>query len=320
MKKIFSKASDQISDKSFGNTAGNSSGNSVGKAAGKFGKGPNAKTDKNPAKKIAAGAFDKYDLYRRAVQCPESDIDFLLQAYSDVNGVTKSSADCAFTMREDFCGTFANCKEWISRALNHLAVGLDLDPEPIEYGIKNHAELMPPEELARLDVRLADVLSKKAPEADVVCALNFSYSLFKERAALKKYFKSVHPKLLKNGIFVLDCFGGPDYSFEHEEVIPKDDFTYYWHQEGFDQATGEATFNIHFKLRGQKKVNNVFTYDWRMWSVPELRDILFESGFSNVHLYWEGTEADGSGDGFFSRTESVREECQAWIAYLVAEK
>ncbi len=68
-----------------------------------------------------------------------------------------------------------------------------------------------------------------------------------------------------------------------------------------------------------KKIEQVFTYDWRMWSIPEIRDIMHEVGFRKTHVYWEGTAKDGSGDGNFTRVDHG-EACQSWIAYVVGEK
>ena len=56
-----------------------------------------------------------------------------------------------------------------------------------------------------------------------------------------------------------------------------------------------------------------------MWSIPELKDILEEVGFKKVHVYWEGTDEDGDGDGEFKRVEKG-EDCESWIAYLACEK
>ena len=39
-----------------------------------------------------------------------------------------------------------------------------------------------------------------------------------------------------------------------------------------------------------------------MWSLPEIREILKEVGFKESHVYWEGTDEDGEGDGVFTRT------------------
>lgn len=57
-----------------------------------------------------------------------------------------------------------------------------------------------------------------------------------------------------------------------------------------------------------------------MWSIPELRDILEDVGFKRTHVYWEGTDKDGEGDGVFKRIEVSDEDCESWVAYIVAEK
>lgn len=66
-------------------------------------------------------------------------------------------------------------------------------------------------------------------------------------------------------------------------------------------------------------MKKAFTYDWRMWTLPELQEILGEAGFSKVTVYWEGTDEDGEWDGNYSATEHGDDE-PAWIVYLTAEK
>ena len=78
-------------------------------------------------------------------------------------------------------------------------------------------------------------------------------------------------------------------------------------------------FYIHFQRTGEEKREKVFSYDWRIWSLAELKDILSEVGFSSSQVYWEGTDEDGDGDGLFTPTEKG-EECESWIAYMVAKK
>lgn len=96
-------------------------------------------------------------------------------------------------------------------------------------------------------------------------------------------------------------------------------YSYYWDQDCFDPITNEAQFYIHFKRRGEAKRQEVFSYDWRMWSIPELRDLLVEVGFSATYVYWEGSDKNGEGNGIFTRAERG-EECEAWVAYIVAAK
>ena len=105
-----------------------------------------------------------------------------------------------------------------------------------------------------------------------------------------------------------------------EEETEYDDFSYFWDLDSFDPISNHVMYYIHFKLKKEKeRREKCFVYDWRMWTIPELREVLEEAGFSKSHVYWEGTTAEGEGDGNFTRTEKG-EECEAWIAYVVAEK
>ena len=99
---------------------------------------------------------------------------------------------------------------------------------------------------------------------------------------------------------------------EHED----NNFSYFWDQENYDPITNHAMFHIHFRRHGEAKRKKVFSYDWRLWSIPELRDLLLEAGFSSVKVYWEGTDTEGEGDGEFTEAK-VGEECESWIAYIV---
>jgi hypothetical protein len=74
---------------------------------------------------------DKYELYQKAVQSPETDVDFLTQTYETLVGRPPRH------LREDFCGTALICCEWVTRGEDRTAEGYDLDPEPIEWG-KQH--------------------------------------------------------------------------------------------------------------------------------------------------------------------------------------
>ncbi|MFB0986479.1 MAG: hypothetical protein QMB94_09280, partial [Phycisphaerales bacterium] len=63
-----------------------------------------------------------------------------------------------------------------------------------------------------------------------------------------------------------------------------------------------------------------FTYEWRLWTIPEIRELLIEAGFSKVTVWWEGDdEAGEEGDGEFEPSERG-EACPGWIAYLTAER
>lgn len=257
--------------------------------------------------------IDKYGLYTNAVQSPDTDVEFIKKTYRELRGRS------AEVLREDFCGTFRLSVEWVKMRPQHKAWGVDIDPEPIEYGRHHYLAKLPPQTQKRIKILECDVLTGRLPEADVVAALNFSYFCFKKRAQLRVYFSNVFNSLKKKGLFVMDAFGGTQCTDAIEDKEKIKGFTYYWDQENFDPVTNEALFHIHFKPKGHKKIENVFTYDWRMWSLPELRDLLDEVGFKKTHIYWEGTNRRGEGDGQFHRTEQG-EACLSWVAYVVAEK
>ncbi len=265
------------------------------------------------ARKNIKPQFDKYTFYTQAVQSPETDVDFLRKTYRSLKG---SNAE---TLREDFCGTFLLSSTWVKSKPQHKAWAVDIDPEPLEYGKTNYYSKMSLQAQKRLKILECNVLTGRLPEADLVAALNFSYFCFKKRDMLKTYFKNVLGSLKKKGLFVMDVFGGTQCTDAIEDRGKLKGFTYFWDQENFDPVTNEALFHIHFKPNGQKKIENVFTYDWRMWTIPELRDLLHEVGFKKTHIYWEGTNKKGEGDGQFHRTEQG-EACLSWIAYVVAEK
>ena len=273
-------------------------------------KNKDKKSDKKKDSKKKSDV-DKYVYYSRAVQSPEADTEFLEKTYNDIRGRKPK------TLREDFCGTFLNSCTWAQMAPDKVAHGVDLDPEPIEYGKKNYYPKLNEDQQKRVHIHQANVLESGLPKADVVAALNFSYFIFKERKVLKDYFANVYKTLDKDGIFVMDCFGGSQCYESLEEETEHDDFSYYWDLDSYDPVTNHVQYYIHFKVKGHKK-QIYFSYDWRMWAIPELKDILDEVGFKTT-VYWEGTTKDGDGDGDF-KPVTQGEECEAWIAYLVSEK
>ena len=150
-------------------------------------------------------------------------------------------------------------------------------------------------------------------------AFNFSYFIFKQRAELLKYFKAVREALNEDGVFFIDLFGGPDSQTEMTDIIKHDGFKYYWECQKFNPMNSHCRFAIHFKRKGEKKRKDVFVYEWRMWVMSELRDLMIEAGFKKTIGYWEGEDEDGGGDGEFFATEEA-ENCDAWVTYIAAVK
>ena len=123
-----------------------------------------------------------------------------------------------------------------------------------------------------------------------------------------------------DGLFFLDIFGGYEAFREMEEATEFDDFTYIWDQHHYNPISGDITCLIHFKFPDGSKLKQAFRYEWRLWTLPELQELLAEAGFSKVLVYWEGTDADtGEGNGEYLPTEKGEADA-GWICYVSAEK
>ncbi|MEZ6188990.1 MAG: class I SAM-dependent methyltransferase [Planctomycetota bacterium] len=290
----------------------------MGKAKGKDKKPKKDKKDKKPKKAkgpTLAEQADRYALYQRAVQEPDADIDFFFQAYGEVYGDRKPT-----TLREDFCGAANTACHWVKRAETHKAWGVDLDPEPLEWGRKHNVIQLTAEEQGRLTLIEGDVRVKRAPRVDIAVAQNFSYFCFKTREELRAYFEVVHAGLSDHGLFVLDIFGGPEAQTAMEEDTKHSGFTYTWDQDRFDPINNGIVCYIHFSFKDKSEIRKAFTYDWRQWTIPEVKELLREAGFSQAHAYWEGTDEETEeGNGEFTRADSTENE-DAWIAYLIGVK
>lgn len=258
--------------------------------------------------------YNKYTFYERAVQTPEAHIEQFVGIYREING------KYARTLREDFCGTFRLSCEWVKRNRGNHAISLDLDPEPLNHGKRHHRAELNASQKSRLTVLRQNVVSVTTPRADVIIACNFSFFVFKERRLLVEYFRATRRSLEKNGIIILEMAGGPGMIEPIKEKIPiyerrKKLYTYYWHQKSFDPVTHDAEYAIHFQLASGAMKKDVFTYDWRLWTIPEVRDALLEAGYDRVVVYWE-TSHRGRGTGEYVQTKQG-DNAYAWITYVV---
>lgn len=274
------------------------------------------KRRKKPRPRYTAATADRYELYQLAVQSADLDVEFLRDTYRAIRGKH------ARHMREDFCGTALLCAEWVKLDARNTAEGYDLDPEPLEWGReKNLAPLGPAAE--RIQLFQADCRSRAKRPVDVRVVQNFSYWILQDRKELLDYFKRARASLAEDGIFVLDSYGGTEATIEVlEERKVEGGFTYVWDQNVYYPATGEFRCNIHFKFRDGTRMDNAFQYVWRLWGMPETKDLLYEAGFSQVDVYFEGSDEDdpeGEGNGVFEK-DPLGENCEAWIAYIVARR
>jgi len=251
--------------------------------------------------------LDKYELYARAVQHPAEDVRFFRELFRELKGRPPKR------LREDFCGTFAVCREWVKLGPGYEAHGRDLGREPLRYGSEKHLPGLTPDQRARLTVERRDSLSPGGPACDLILALNFSYFTLKNRARLKRYLVNARKSLRRGGVLAMDAFGGPGAQRPNREKTDHGDFIYFWEQYGFDPVSHEARCAMHFKPRGGRTTRDVFTYDWRLWTIAETRDLMAEAGFKRTSVYWQCE------DGRFARDANGGRE-EVWVALLVAEK
>jgi len=270
------------------------------------------KQQDDSSKTKLADKADKHKLYEQSVQNVESEIDFVDDTFKSLRNRD------AVTLREDFCGTANTSCEWICRRDMNKAFGVDLDPDVLEWGRNNNISSLTKEQIERLQLLNENVMQVDVQPVDIVLAMNFSYWIFKDRPTMISYFKCVHNSLVDDGIFFLDAFGGYEAYQEMKESTENVGFTYVWDQASYNPVTGHCTCKIHFKFKDGSKLKNAFTYEWRLWSLPELTEMLTEAGFKPT-VYWEGTDEDDEGNGVFTATTEGEADA-GWIAYIVAEK
>ena len=264
-------------------------------------------------KKTMADKADINVLYEQSVQCVESEIDFVDETFRKLRGRK------AKLLREDFCGTANTSCEWIRRRKTNKAISVDLNNDVLEWGRQHKVKKLDKEQAKRITLVNDNVLTVKTDKVDTALAMNFSYWIFEDRPTMVKYFKEIYKTLVEDGIFFLDAFGGYEAYQEMKERTEHGKFTYVWDQASYDPVTGHCQCHIHFKFKDGSKINKAFSYAWRLWSLPELTEMLTEAGFKAT-VYWEGTDEDtDEGNGVFEPA-TVGEADAGWIAYIVAEK
>ena len=257
---------------------------------------------------------DRHKLYELSVQDVSHEYSFINKTFREIRGYN------AHILREDFCGTAKMCCEWVSKRNKNTAVGVDIDPEVLSWGKKHNLRKLKSSARKRITLLRENVMKVKSKPAQVIMAMNFSYQLFKQRDTLRKYFKTVQKSLAKDGIFFLDAFGGYEAYSETREKTKRKGFTYIWEQESYNPITGDMTCHIHFHFPDKSRMKKAFTYEWRLWTLPELRELLEEAGFSKITVYWEGTdEESGEGNGKYSPSFHGDAD-PSWVCYLTAEK
>jgi SAM-dependent methyltransferase len=255
---------------------------------------------------------DIHDLYQRSVQCVEAEIDFVDDTYRSLRGRR------ARVLREDFCGTANTSCEWVRRRKRNRAIGVDISQEVLEWGRSHNVSALG-SGAKRLQLVCADVMQAQTEPADALLAMNFSYWLFQDRGSLRAYFERTRANLAEDGVLFLDAYGGSEAIRITRDRHKYDGFTYIWDQAFFDPITNHMRCHIHFRFPDGSRLDEAFSYEWRLWTLPEIREVLLEAGYARATVYWQGTDEEtGDGDGVFEPAEEGEPDPD-WIAYVVAE-
>ena len=266
-------------------------------------------------------ARDRYALYEAAVQGVDQDLDLFARIYRAVRGRPFR------LLREDFCGTAQLACTWALRSPEHRAWAVDLDPEPLAWARRVRMPVLRGA-ARRVTLIRRDVRAVTRPRVDVVCAMNFSYWVFHQRRDLLRYFASVRRSLRTGGIFFGNAFGGTEAMEPLKErrrvpagnapdgtLVPA--FLYEWEHLEFDPISHRIRCDIHFRFRDGTRMRRAFHYDWRLWTLPEIREALAEAGFRDSQVYIESTDSKtGAGNGVYRRRERFENQ-EGWLAVVV---
>ncbi|HTR97718.1 MAG TPA: class I SAM-dependent methyltransferase [Candidatus Acidoferrales bacterium] len=265
---------------------------------------------------------DRHAFYEVAVQGPEWDLDFIARVYRRRNGRE------ALTLREDFCSTAALATAWAMRSPRHRAWGVDLDPEPLAWA-RRHRLPWAGAAAKRVTLVRSDVRRVQRPRVHVACALNFSWWVFHARADLLAYLRAARAGLTPGGALVLNAFGGVrgeraliertrKRAANGPDGTPVPAFTYVWQQAKVEAIGRRLLAYIHFEFADAPRMARAFTYDWRMWTLPELREAALEAGFRDFEVWSEGWDARRRTHTGVLHRRARLDNDDCWIAYAVA--
>ncbi len=271
-----------------------------------------------------ADVVDRHVLYEAAVQDPDFDLDFCERIFR------KYRNRDLYDIREDFCGTATFACAWVERHQENDAWGVDLHLATLEWGMTHNVMHLEDDEKKRIHLVHGNVLTPREPLVDLVVAFNFSCFIFKNRQRLIQYFRSVLDGLEPDGMFIMDCFGGTGSmdqkrdrrtveESERPDGLKVPAFTYVWDQASFNAINHDITCYIHFKFADRSKIDKAFTYHWRLWTLPELKELLLEAGFKSADVHLHGWTDDGESDETY-RKRTFYENEEGWVGYVVAAK
>ncbi|MBI1246804.1 class I SAM-dependent methyltransferase [bacterium] len=272
--------------------------------------------------------FDILELYRWSVQDPDTHAAVLDRMYLQLRHKQPT------VLREDFAGTSADSVAWVRAGDQRRAIAVECDAPTVAWAKARWTKLLGAA-AGRLQYVTSDVFAVAPPQveaADVISALNFSLLFLKSKEQLSRYFQHARASLADDGIFVANLFGGPGAmrkSLDRRRITPQSTtenvpppFEYQWEQRAYDAVSGQIDCRIHFALDepvGQK-IADAFVYDWRLWTIPELVELMREADFADVQVWRHTYDAAKGADGVFLGPVSTLTNQETWIAYVIGLK
>ncbi|WP_428386903.1 class I SAM-dependent methyltransferase [Mucisphaera sp.] len=264
-------------------------------------------------------------LYTAAVQNPLAEVALIEKV------CRHHHLDDPLLLREDFAGTAALATAWVASDPERQAIALDHHAPTTRWAAREAGRILG-QRVDDLHLVCADVHELSAPRTQVTAVLNFSICELHTRPALLGYLRHARRCLQKDGVLILDIFGGPGsqliqtQSQEHAHPAhwatgePTPPFTYHWEQRAFDHASQRIDCRIHFGFDDGSTLKSAFRYDWRLWSPAELPEALEEAGFREVTLWCDRYHAGrNEADNRFRPTNAIPSR-HDYIAYLTAQR
>jgi len=247
---------------------------------------------------LTAKTAEKFDLYQRSLQAAES-VRFLENRFRILTGRSPR------VLREDFCGSAFNSCEFIKLHPKNRAIGIDLDDSALRWCLQNNYPNLKESQWERITLIKANVLIVETPKADLIAALNYSYAIFKKRSDLRRYLVKARKSLVKGGAIMLDAASGTDLSEGFTFEGKCDEFNCISEWRAVDPISHDYVINISYLFKDGSWIRNAFIYEYRLWTLPELQDLLLEAGFRDIHVIW-GYRQNNWEDLVFKRTRHAR--------------
>ena len=248
------------------------------------------------------------DLYRLAVQHPLAEVAFIEHAWAHYHGQGSEP----MLLREDFAGTCAVAAAWCASDPQRQAMAVELDEPTAQWAAQRFDD-------TDLHILVDDVLAVDGPLVDVTLSLNFSTLIYHDASALTAYLAHAQRCLNPGGLLILDVFGGRSVAepiVQRRRVEPDEGgfepFDYVWEQRGLDAATKRIDCRIHFELNDGLRLQDAFSYDWRLRSPGELIAAAKRAGFNEASLWWAKPGAAGR-----YQPISATPDADDWVGYVV---